>query len=422
MPAAADPEIAAIFRRPFAEQVAFFRGKLGKLVPTATWRDLLRAEHDRAFMVAGAAKADLLADLAAAVDKAIADGESLDKFRKRFADLVQRHGWEGWTGSDTESGRAWRTRVIYQTNLSTSYAAGRLVQLQDFPLWVYRHGGSRDPRPQHLAWNGLTLPANHKFWKTHYPPSAWGCTCYVLGARNAAGAQRLGATPGYTAPPAGWDVRDARGNLSGVDAGWDYQPGGSWTPWDKNAFTPECGASDAHAKGVRAPCIRAIAGQQTFRDFGRPRLRDVPDDQRLDAPALLERAASRAQALQMLADVLGVSPEQPRRWVQTQIPVDAFTRILVDYGYLSHMVDKDADARERYANFVMPTLVDPFEVWATRYDDGTIRPRLIGLFKGKKQMALILRINRDGSMLYNMMQADDARLDDFRTGAPLYGK
>lgn len=106
MPAAADPEIAAIFHRPFAEQVAFFRGKLGRLVPTATWRDLLRAEHDRAFMVAGAAKADLLADLAGAVDKAISEGESLDTFRRRFADIVQRHGWQGWTGSDTEAGRA----------------------------------------------------------------------------------------------------------------------------------------------------------------------------------------------------------------------------------------------------------------------------------------------------------------------------
>jgi hypothetical protein len=185
----------------------------------------MRAEHDRAFMVAGAAKADLLADLAGAVDKAIREGESLDAFRQRFAAIVQKHGWQGWTGSESEAGRAWRTRVIYQTNVQTSYAAGRLVQLQGFALWVYRHGGSRDPRPQHLAWNGLTLPADHPFWKTHYPPSAWGCTCYVLGARSATGAQRLGATPGYTDPPAGWNVRDARGHLPGVDAGWDYQPG-----------------------------------------------------------------------------------------------------------------------------------------------------------------------------------------------------
>lgn len=207
-----------------------------------------------------------------------------------------------------------------------------------------------------------------------------------------------------------------------MDAGWDYQPGGAWTPWDKNAFTPECGMSDAHAKGAAAPCIRAIAGQQTFRDFGRPRLRDVADDQRMEAPALLARAQTRAQALQMLATALEVSAEQPRRWVQTRIPVDALSRILVDYGYLSHMVEKDVDARERYANFIMPTLVDPFEVWATRYDDGSIRPRLIGLFKGARQLAVILRMNRDGSLYYNMMNADDRRLDNFRVGALLHGK
>ncbi|TCS69759.1 intein [Sulfuritortus calidifontis] len=177
MAAAADPALRAALKRPFAEQVAFFRGKLGNLVPTATWRDIMRSQHDRAFMVAGAAKADLLADLAAAVDKAIHDGESLDAFRRRFGEIVQRHGWHGWTGEESAAGRAWRTRVIYQTNLSTSYAAGRLAQLKEggYALWVYRHGGSRDPRPQHLAWNGLTLPADHDFWKTHYPPSAWNC-------------------------------------------------------------------------------------------------------------------------------------------------------------------------------------------------------------------------------------------------------
>lgn len=142
--AARDPEIAAILRRPFDEQVAFFRGKLGNLVPTATWRDLWKSAHDRAFMVAGAASADLLADLAKAVDRAITDGETLEQFRGRFAEIVKRHGWHGWTGEETKAGRAWRTRIIYQTNLSTSYAAGRLAQLKaaGFPLWVYKHSDS----------------------------------------------------------------------------------------------------------------------------------------------------------------------------------------------------------------------------------------------------------------------------------------
>jgi hypothetical protein len=35
---------------------------------------------------------------------------------------------------------------------------------------------------------------------------------------------------------------------------------------------------------------------------------------------------------------------------------------------------------------------------------------------------VILRINRDGSLFYNVMNADDRRIDDFRVGELLYGK
>ncbi|MCX8018130.1 MAG: ADP-ribosyltransferase domain-containing protein, partial [Rhodocyclaceae bacterium] len=116
---------------------------------------------------------------------------------------------------------------IYRTNLSTSYAAGRLAQLKDFPLWVYKHSGAEHPRLQHKAWNGLTLPADHPFWQTHYPPNGWGCGCRVVGARSLEGAARLGGDPRYTEPPAGWDERDGKGRLPGIDDGWDYMPGGS---------------------------------------------------------------------------------------------------------------------------------------------------------------------------------------------------
>lgn len=208
--------------------MAFFRGKLGNLVPTAKWDDLWKSQHDRAFMVAGAAKADLLADLAEAVDKAIAEGETLQDFRKRFAEIVQKRGWHGWTGEATRAGRAWRTRIIYQTNLSTSYAAGRLAQLKEagFKLWIYRHSRAEHPRLQHLAWDGLTLPADHPFWQTHYPPSGWGCRCRVVGADGPKSAARLGGKPGYTAPPAGWDAIDPKtGEQVGIDKGWGYMPG-----------------------------------------------------------------------------------------------------------------------------------------------------------------------------------------------------
>ena len=68
---------------PFLEAIAFFRAKLN--LPTQRWDDLLGAAHDRAFVVAGAIQADLLADLRAAVDKAIADGSDILAYLRQTA-------------------------------------------------------------------------------------------------------------------------------------------------------------------------------------------------------------------------------------------------------------------------------------------------------------------------------------------------
>lgn len=214
---------------PFNEQIAFFRNKLGNLVPTERWDDITRDAHDSAFMVAGAAKADLLAHLAAAVDKAIAEGRGIEEFRRDFDAIVRKHGWTGWTGQGTIRGEAWRVRTILSTNAYTSYSAGRYAQLVagDFPFWVYRHGGSLEPRPVHLSWDGMALPPAHEFWRTYYPPSDWGCSCYVVGARSAAGVRRLGGDPEKRLPD-GWKAIDpSTGAPIGVGKGWDYAPGAS---------------------------------------------------------------------------------------------------------------------------------------------------------------------------------------------------
>lgn len=222
----ADP-IAASFRKPFAEQQAAFRLRLGNLIPTHAWDDIQHNAHDRGFMVAGAAKADLLADLGAAVDKAITEGTTLEEFRRDFRSIVTKHGWHGWTGEGTEAGEAWRTKVIYKTNLRTSYAAGRRAQLLagEYRWWVYRHSGAEHPRLDHLSWNGIALAPDHPFWAQHYPPNGWGCGCEVYGARTEAGIRRVGGMPGKDLPP-GWNTRDPRTGLPpGISKGWDYAPG-----------------------------------------------------------------------------------------------------------------------------------------------------------------------------------------------------
>lgn len=224
--------VSGVFGQPFAEQVAFFRRKLGNLVPTRRWDDLTREAHDSAFMVAGAVQADLLTDLAAAVDKAISQGLGIEAFRKDFKAIVARNGWTGWTGEGTVRGEAWRVKTILRTNAYTSYAAGRHAQLTEgkFAFWVYSHGGSLEPRPMHLSWDGLALPPTHEFWKTHYPPSDWGCSCYVNGARTAAGVRRLGGDPDKQLP-GNWARADPKtGEPIGIGKGWGYAPGASVSP------------------------------------------------------------------------------------------------------------------------------------------------------------------------------------------------
>lgn len=219
------PALQVGFGTPFAEQLDFLRAKLN--LPTDKWDDVMRSAHDRAFMVAGAAKADLLTDLRGAVDQAV-QGGSLGQFRKDFNAIVAKHGWTGWTGEGSPAGVAWRTKVIYQTNLLTSYAAGRYRQLTDpamlasHPVWEYVHSESvLHPRPLHLAWNGLTLPAEHAFWQSHFPPNGWGCRCRV---RARARAQADAAT----APPADWAAVNAKtGEPEGIDKGFGYAPGAS---------------------------------------------------------------------------------------------------------------------------------------------------------------------------------------------------
>jgi uncharacterized protein with gpF-like domain len=184
------------FNKPFDDQVDFLRQKLN--LPTAHYDDILKVAHDRAFVVAGATKADLLADLHAAINKAAQEGKSIQWFKKEFESIVQKHGWEGWTGSDTKAGRDWRARIIYKTNLSASYAAGRYAQLthpdllKSRPYWKYIHNDTvAHPRPLHVAWSGLVLHWDDPFWQTHFPPNGWGCRCRItaVSAKDYEGAQ-----------------------------------------------------------------------------------------------------------------------------------------------------------------------------------------------------------------------------------------
>ncbi|EMW1002881.1 phage minor head protein [Pseudomonas aeruginosa] len=209
----------------FQEQIRFFQAKH----PSIDYNAIRGAANDQSFVSAGANRADLVADLQAIIDQAIRDGMTLAEFRKDYDAVLDHYEWE------PEGGRAWRARVIYETNLRTSYAAGRYAQLQavkgERPFWMYNHSDAVEhPRELHLTWDGLVIHADNPWWRTHYPPNGWGCQCSV----SAYAEDELASLgkDGPDEPPSDRMRRlTYRGEVvevpEGIDPGWDYAPGRS---------------------------------------------------------------------------------------------------------------------------------------------------------------------------------------------------
>lgn len=216
---------------PFVEAIGYFARKSN--ATSRHWTDVWQAANAHAFTVAGATTEALVEDFRAEIRKALEEGTTLADFRQSFDEIVSRRGWRH-TGAP-----GWRARVIYETNLSTAYSAGRYHQqtqedtLAAFPYWEYVHSGSQNPREQHLDWNGLVLRADDPFWQTHYPPNGWRCGCWVrvvsargLGERGLSGPMESPTIDTYfwTNPRTG----EAHEVPVGIDPSFDYNPGREW--------------------------------------------------------------------------------------------------------------------------------------------------------------------------------------------------
>ncbi len=221
---------------PFQEAIDFFAQKAN--VTTHAWTDVWQEAHARAFMVASAASEALVEDFRQAIHKAIADGTTLAEFRKDFDRIVEKRGWTGWTGEGTEAGRAWRTRVIYETNLTSAFSAGRYAQMTDpdvlavYPIWMYRHSGNPHPRLQHKAWDGLCLLATDPAWSVMWPPNGFGCGCTVepISWKGLArqGKTALDPSPPLDAKPHTLASGKTVWKIDGIDPGFAYNSGEAW--------------------------------------------------------------------------------------------------------------------------------------------------------------------------------------------------
>lgn len=223
---------------PFTEAIDFLTAKVN--LPTRRSDDLRHAAQVRGFSVAGVTRDDMLSDFRAAIEKARAEGTGFKEFQKDFDTIVERYGWKYFShGKTEEERRAWRSRIIFTTNMRTSYMAGRYKQMTDpdvlryRPYWQYIHSGALHPRKLHLSWNGMVLRADDPAWSIMYPPNGWGCGCDVeaLSERQLRALGRSGPDP---SPDLGaYQDTDPRTGqpetrYPGIERGWDYNVGQEW--------------------------------------------------------------------------------------------------------------------------------------------------------------------------------------------------
>lgn len=410
---------------PFKEQIDYFQGKVD--LPTRSWTDIYNAEHDYAFVVAGAVKRDLLADLRGAVEKSIANGTTLEQFRKDFDQVVGKHGWQ------YNGGRGWRTNVIWETNLRQSYNAGREAQMADpelrkrRPYGLYRHGDSAHPRPMHLSWNGITLPLDDPWWQTHNPQNGWGCKCkkFMLSARDV---ERQGLTVG-PAPEIEWEDRVIGKNSpegprtvrvpKGIDPGFEYAPGRSRLsnavpPMRAHDPLPELGSKPASAHGAGLPNRRPSDPLPPPRSVPASQLlpSGLADDTYVDR--FLGEFGAKQSAPALFKDVTGDA---------VVIGRDMFT--VKRTGQLK--VQKRG--REQTLLLVAQALREPDEVWVRlewmyALQKAVVRRRYLARFEveGKAAPALaVFEVGDDGWDGVTGFVADsEDYLDDLRLGVRLY--
>lgn len=121
------------------------------------------------------------------MDSTIADGHGFRHFADNLRPILERKGWWGEklvrdpkTGKMVRAqlGSLRRLRTIFDTNISTAYAAGkwdRIQRLKDrMPYLRYVAVQDGATRPEHAAWHDTVLPIDDPWWETHYPPQRLG--------------------------------------------------------------------------------------------------------------------------------------------------------------------------------------------------------------------------------------------------------
>ncbi|MBD2769715.1 DUF935 family protein [Hymenobacter sp. BT664] len=74
-------------------------------------------------------------------------------------------------------------KTEYDTAVATGQMSAKWQSFQENAehyFLKYTTAGDSRVRPAHHDWDGITLPVDHPFWNTHWPPCGWKCRCNAV--------------------------------------------------------------------------------------------------------------------------------------------------------------------------------------------------------------------------------------------------
>ncbi|WP_320194732.1 phage minor head protein [Agrobacterium rosae] len=231
---------------PPRDAIAAFAARTGVQAETFSWLDMWQAEHATSFTVAKSAGFDILSDIAAAIERLLSEGITIEQASKQLRPILQAKGWWGKqfvaepaSGEivPAQLGSTRRLRTIFDTNMRVSYAAGHWQSFEQNkssrPFLRYVTMRDDHVRPQHARRHNLVLPVDHPYWNEWAPPCGWGCRCTLqsLSQRDIDRLIAQGEKLFFEPPENTWRnfVNKRTGEVTrvpdGIDPGWAYNPG-----------------------------------------------------------------------------------------------------------------------------------------------------------------------------------------------------
>lgn len=233
--------------------VEYFRSRGMRI--GADWRETAAAARAGAFSVAAVTRADVLQDIRASIDRAVAEGITYQDWLKTLRPQLAAKGWLGRNVTDPATGEILPGRGLrpahldttFRTNVQGSYMAGRykgmVENVDQRPFWMYVAVLDNRTRPRHRSMHGRVFRWDDPIWGVLWPPNGYRCRCRIraLTAEEVA-AEGLAVSEGARfMETVTVDLGPRRGKMAvtgfrdpvtreffAPDPGFDHNPAGSW--------------------------------------------------------------------------------------------------------------------------------------------------------------------------------------------------